>query len=388
MRFLHSADWHLGKLFYGQHLTEDQAYVMEQQFFPLLKEAKIEAILLAGDVFDRSVPPVEAIELWDSIVTKVAMDFKIPFIVIGGNHDSGERLSVGRELLYKSGLYMEGSIRMNHGPIRLDDGHGPVHICPLPFSEPHFISKLIGDGSLLSYEEAYALYRDAMMTHVPQKDRKIAISHCFLTGGKSCESERTLSVGGSDQISKDVFAPFNYTALGHLHGPQTFTGAAGPIHYSGSLLKYSFDEANHKKGFTIIDMDKEGQVTMERVPIGALRDVRLLRGTFEEIYEGTLYKAQAEECLSYDDYLLAELTDEGPVIDAINRLRQVYPNIRAINPIGRLTATQEGEQITYKKLKEEELFSEFAQYIWQEPLTEEEARYVQELWNRSIEEEL
>ena len=315
MRFLHTADWHLGRIFYGQYLTEDQAHVLENQFFSILKDEKIDGILLAGDVFDRAVPPIEAIELWNSIITRLAMDYKVPLFVVSGNHDGAERLEVGRSMLSRSGIHIWGSPHHALQPFEFEGVDGKVAICPMPFSEPRRIGDALGLSSannslqtiqslenaidadtktkakskrskskkasvdiiedslfasvdmadtnladvetndvvtqdldrnnettlnLHNYDQMYQAWSNHLRTQVPKGMRSIAISHAFVMGGEICESERTLSIGGSEQVSPQVFKDFHYTALGHLHGPQRM--GADYIRYSGSPLKYSFDE--------------------------------------------------------------------------------------------------------------------------------------------------
>ncbi|MDU7144878.1 MAG: exonuclease subunit SbcD, partial [Veillonella sp.] len=250
MRFLHTADWHLGRIFYGQYLTEDQAHVLEHQFFSILKDEKIDGILLAGDVFDRAVPPIEAIELWDSIITRLAMDYKMPLFVVSGNHDGAERLEVGRSMLGQSGIHIWGSPHHALQPFEFEGADGRVAICPMPFSEPRRIGDALGLNSseskpvdtdtaedtlfsyvddkdqeavalnLHNYDQMYQAWSDYLYKQVPKRMRSIAISHAFVMGGEVGGSERTLSVGGSEQVSPHVFKNFHYTALGHLHGPQ------------------------------------------------------------------------------------------------------------------------------------------------------------------------
>ena len=306
MRFLHTADWHLGRIFYGQYLTEDQAHVLENQFFSILKDEKIDGILLAGDIFDRAVPPIEAIELWDSIITRLAMDYKVPLFVVSGNHDGSERLEVGRSMLSRSGIHIWGSPHHALQPFEFEGADGKVAICPMPFSEPRRIGDALGLGASVSkpvdidmtedslfsyvetneqefgslnlhnYDQMYQAWSDYLYKQVPKGRRSIAISHAFVMGGEVGGSERTLSVGGSEQVSPQVFKDFHYTALGHLHGPQRM--GADYIRYSGSPLKYSFDEHTQKKSFTIIDMDKKGNVDISTMPVEAKRDVVILEG--------------------------------------------------------------------------------------------------------------
>ena len=411
MRFLHTADWHLGRIFYGQYLTEDQAHVLENQFFTILKEEKIDGILLAGDVFDRAVPPIEAIELWDSIITRLAMDYKVPLFVVSGNHDGAERLEVGRSMLSQSGIHIWGSPHHALQPFEFEGPDGKVAICPMPFSEPRRIGDALGlsssepkpvdtdmaDDTLFSYvddkdqeggalnlhnyDQMYQAWSDYLYKQVPKRMRSIAISHAFVMGGEVCGSERTLSVGGSEQVHPQVFKDFHYTALGHLHGPQRM--GADYIRYSGSPLKYSFDEHGQKKSFTIIDMDTKGSVDISTIPVEAKRDVVILEGYFEDLLNNKELQANHK-----DDYVQARLLDTMPIMDGMARLRQVYPRCMTIELVGRVaTPVAVMGDVVFKELNERQLFNQFAENVWKKPLTEEEQSYIDSVWDRIIKED-
>ena len=411
MRFLHTADWHLGRIFYGQYLTDDQAYVLEHQFFTILKEEKIDGILLAGDVFDRAVPPIEAIELWDSIITRLAMDYKVPLFVVSGNHDGAERLEVGRSMLSRSGIHIWGSPHHALQPFEFEGSDGKVAICPMPFSEPRRIGDALGlsaseskpvdtdmtDDTLFSYvddkaQEAVALnlhnydqmyqsWSDYLYKQVPKQMRSIAISHAFVMGGEVGGSERTLSVGGSEQVSPHVFKNFHYTALGHLHGPQRM--GADHIRYSGSPLKYSFDEHGQKKSFTIIDMDTKGNIDISTIPVEAKRDVVILEGYFEDLLNNTALQTKHK-----DDYVQARLLDTMPIMDGMAKLRQVYHRCMTIELVGRVaTPVADMGDAVFKELNERELFNQFAETVWKNPLTEREQQYINSVWDRILKED-
>ena len=411
MRFLHTADWHLGRIFYGQYLTDDQAYVLEHQFFTILKEEKIDGILLAGDVFDRAVPPIEAIELWDSIITRLAMDYKVPLFVVSGNHDGAERLEVGRSMLSESGIHIWGSPHHALQPFEFEGFDGRVAICPMPFSEPRRIGDALGlnsseskpvdtdmtDDTLFSYvddndqeavalnlhnyDQMYQAWSDYLYKQVPKQMRSIAISHAFVMGGEVGGSERTLSVGGSEQVSPHVFKNFHYTALGHLHGPQRM--GADHIRYSGSPLKYSFDEHGQKKSFTIIDMDTNGKVDISIIPVEAKRDVVILEGYFEDLLNNKELQAKHK-----DDYVQARLLDTMPIMDGMAKLRQVYNRCMTIDLVGRVAAPiGDMRDAVFKELNERQLFNQFAETVWKEPLTEAEQSYIDSVWDRIIKED-
>lgn len=391
MRFLHTADWHLGRIFYGQYLTDDQAHVLENQFFSILKDEKIDGILLAGDVFDRAVPPIEAIELWDSIITRLAMDYKVPLFVVSGNHDGAERLEVGRSMLSQSGIHIWGSPHHALQPFEFEGSDGKIAICPMPFSEPRRIGDALGLGfatpsletglNLHNYDQMYQAWSNHLRNQVPKGMRSIAISHAFVMGGDVGGSERTLSIGGSEQVSPQVFKDFHYTALGHLHGPQRM--GADYIRYSGSPLKYSFDEHAQKKSFTIIDMDAKGKVDISTIPVEAKRDVVILEGCFEDLLNNKELQAKHK-----DDYVQARLLDTMPIMDGMAKLRQVYHRCMTIDLVGRMaTPMADMDEAVFKELNERELFNQFAKTVWKEPLTEREQQYINSVWDRILKED-
>ena len=411
MRFLHTADWHLGRIFYGQYLTDDQAHVLENQFFSILKDEKIDGILLAGDIFDRAVPPIEAIELWDSIITRLAMDYKVPLFVVSGNHDGAERLEVGRSMLSRSGIHIWGSPHHALQPFEFEGADGKVAICPMPFSEPRRIGDALGLGAIVSkpvdidmcedslfsyvetdeqepaslnlhnYDQMYQAWSNHLRNQVPKGLRSIAISHAFVMGGDVGGSERTLSIGGSEQVSPQVFKDFHYTALGHLHGPQRM--GADYIRYSGSPLKYSFDEHTQKKSFTIVDMNTKGQVDISTIPVEVKRDVVILEGYFEDLLNNKELQAKHKE-----DYVQARLLDTMPIMDGMAKLRQVYHRCMTIDLVGRVaTPMADMDEAVFKELNERELFNQFAETVWKEPLTEREQQYINSVWDRILKED-
>lgn len=393
MRILHTGDWHLGRIFYARHLTNDQAYVLEHQFFKLLKDAKIDAVVIAGDVFDRAVPPVEAVELWDMVITKLALDYKIPTLVIGGNHDSAERLDMGRDLYSRSHVHVWGRMDRSLEPLYLEDGYGEIAFCPMPFTEPRTVFTNLLEtvpakqrldewqNLAVAYGETYAAWADYLRSLVPQGMRTVGMAHTMVAGSITSESERPLVIGGTANVGVDVFAPFNYTALGHIHRPQRM--GIDNIRYSGSLLKYSFDEANHNKSFTIVDMDAKGHCQIEQVGIEAQHDVAIVKGNFNDILQDTALHETYK-----DTYLQVELADTDPVIDGMARLRDVFPYAMSLELTGRMQAELTADnRVNYKELSERELFEDFALAVRNEPLSDEEKEFMNSLWERLIKED-
>ena len=372
MRILHTADWHLGKMFYGEYLTDEQAYVLTTQFLPLLREERIDAVLLSGDVYDRSLPPTGAVALFDEIATKVTAELGIPFLVISGNHDSASRLSFGSALLAKQGLFITGELEKVSGPIVLEDAYGPIAFVPVPFAEPAVVRHYRQDDTIRTHEDALK----AMLAVQGNTDiaRKICLAHTFVVGGAVSDSERPLSIGGSDAVHADIFEGYAYTALGHLHGPQQ---AGRPsVRYAGSLLKYSFGEARQKKGAVLVDIDGSGKVETTCIPFTPRHDVRIVEGAFADILQNTSESGR-------DDYLLFRLTDTEPILDGMAKLRQKYPRAMTLETPNRQHAAASDRAFNVQQTTEAQLFSGFARAMQGgRELTDCEQQYVDELWEQ------
>jgi len=318
MRFVHTSDWHLGRLFHGRHLTEDQALVLDQ-LVDLLVEVRADALLISGDVYDRAVPPVEAVRLLDDVLQRIVLGLKIPVLAIAGNHDSPERLAFGSAFLAERGLHVAGAIDLDAPPVTLQDAHGPVQFHLLPYAEPAVVRIATGNTEIHTHDAAVrAMVTRTLEARTPNA-RQVALAHLFMAGGSESDSERALSVGGAAQVATDALGGFDYVALGHLHRPQR-AGGSDAIRYSGSLLKYSFNEAGHKKSVLVVEMDATGACTYEAIPLRPRRDVRILEGSLGELLQGP----RAGECA--DDYVLAKLTDTQELLHPMAKLRGVYPN--------------------------------------------------------------
>ncbi len=280
MRFVHTADWHLGRLFHGRHLTEDQAVVLER-LVDLLRDAKAEALVIAGDVYDRAVPPVEAVRLLDDVLTRVRRDVGIPVILIAGNHDAPDRIGFGARLLAGEGLHVFGRPGEAPGAVDLRDGHGPVRFHALPYAEPALVREATGNEEVHTHDAAF---REVLAR--ARRDggaRHVLVAHAFVAGATESDSERPLSVGGSGAVGADALAGFDYVALGHLHRPQR--AGSECARYAGSLLKYSFSEADHRKGVLVVEMGRAGDVTVEPGALPPRHDVRILEGTLTDLIE-------------------------------------------------------------------------------------------------------
>ncbi|TCL38612.1 exodeoxyribonuclease I subunit D [Anaerospora hongkongensis] len=355
MRFIHTSDWHLGRLFYGEYLTDEQAHILDQ-FVDLVRDVRPDAIVIAGDIYDRGVPPTGAVELLDEIISRILLDCHTPVIAIAGNHDSPERIGFGNKLLARQGLHVVGPLTGTYQPVTLADEHGPVYFVPLTYAEPATVRLNLAAEEASDHTAAMACYIRHATQAVPAGARKVAVAHAFLTGGEPSESERPLSVGGSSMVNASLFSSFHYTALGHLHRPQAV--GAPHIRYSGSLMKYSFAEAGHKKGVYMVEMDKAGAVRIETVELRPRRDVRCIKGMFQDLMKGPQNNENRE------DYILAELHDTLPVLDALGQLRSIYPNVLSIDPRYRASGGENGgTAVDHRKLTEKDLFAAFAEQM-------------------------
>ena len=323
MRILHSSDWHLGKLFEGHHLTDDQAYVLED-FVALVRDAKPDVVLIAGDLYDRAVPPQEAVVLFNDVLKRIVQDLRVPTVAIAGNHDGAERIDFASELLRHSGLTLVGD-PLCKSRLTLTDKHGPVDFIPVPFATPEALRSALRERG---QDDQVQGFEEAMRRQVQEAAaastcaRRVAIAHAFVTGGHSSESERELEVGGTGDVPAEIFEGFSYTALGHLHRPQWVNerDCGQTIRYSGSLLPYSFGEIDHPKSVTLLELGPSGIDHIEFPTLRAKRGLRKLKGTFDEI------RLAAADDENREDYIWAEITDVGLVMQAMPRLREVYPN--------------------------------------------------------------
>lgn len=361
MRFIHTSDWHLGRIFHGLHLTEDQAYLLDQ-FVDYVGDAKPDAVVIAGDIYDRAVPPTEAIELLDQVLSKILLDYRTPIIIIAGNHDSPERLGFGNKLLARQGLHVVGSLSREIQPIILPDAFGPVYFMPFTYAEPALVRERLQTPAA-DHDQAMQAMVSHGLAKIPADARKVAIAHAFIAGGLESESERPLSVGGSSAVPAGVFKPFHYTALGHLHNCQQ--AGADNIRYSGSLLKYSFAEAGQRKGIHLVELDGQGQATVELVSLSPRRDVRCVEGYFHELMKGPQAGANQE------DYMMVSLRDAEPVLDAMGQLKPVYPNVLHIErPYLTKSGELRGPSADHRRLSERELFGAFFEQMTGEVLTD------------------
>ncbi|MCI9102285.1 MAG: exonuclease SbcCD subunit D [Lachnospiraceae bacterium] len=332
MKFVHLSDLHLGKRVNEFSMIEDQAYILTK-ILGIIREERPDGVLIAGDIYDKSVPSVEAVSLFDDFLKQLSRQQTQVFI-ISGNHDSPERLGFASELIALSGIHIAPAYDGMVCPVSLEDGYGTVNVYMLPFIKPVHVRSAFPEEKAESYTEAVS----AAIAHmdIREGERNILIAHQFVTGAARCESE-DISVGGLDNVDASVFDAFDYVALGHIHGPQQIGRES--VRYCGTPLKYSFSEAKQRKSVTVAELKEKGNLGIRTVSLTPLRDLRELKGTYEELanrknYEGT----------SLEDYLHITLTDEEDIVDAVGKLRVIYPNLMKLDYDNR--RTRENREIT------------------------------------------
>lgn len=335
---MHLADLHLGKRVNGFSMMEDQEYILNR-ILEIMEEEQPDGLLIAGDVYDKTIPPAEAVRRMDDFLTAVA-EKHVPVFLISGNHDSAERVAFGHQLMQGSGIWIspvyDGTIRHH----TLGDRWGEVNIYLIPFLRPSVVRSFFPDVEIEDYTDALRTIIEDLQ--VDTSRRNVVLAHQFVTAAgalpETCDSEQ-LSVGGLDRVDGSVFSPFDYTALGHLHGPQRV--GSETIRYAGSPLKYSFSELHQKKSVTVAELREKGETKIRQIPLQPRREMIELRGTFEEILEEARKKGKPQT-----DYYHMILTDETDVVDALSRLREYYPNIMLLDYDNRRTRSQkEVEQL-------------------------------------------
>lgn len=313
MKFIHLSDLHLGKRIREFSMIEDQRYILKK-ILNLVDEQKPDALLLAGDIYDKPVPSAEAVELLDDFLVRLSQR-SVPVFLISGNHDSAGRLAFGGRLMKHSGIHLSPVYQGNVEPLELEDEYGVVRIYLLPFLKPAEVRRYFPEQEISGYTDAVRTAVEAM--HIDTAGRNILVTHQFVTGALRSESE-DISVGGSDNVDASVFDCFDYVALGHIHGPQNI--GSPRIRYCGTPLKYSFSEASHRKSATIVELLEKGSLKVTEAPLIPLRDMVELRGSYEEVTLRSFYEKTAWQ----EDYVHVTLTDEEDIPDAAAKLRTIY----------------------------------------------------------------
>ena len=375
MRLIHLSDLHLGKRVNEYSMLPDQRHILNQ-ILDIIHQQRPDAVLIAGDIYDKPVPPAEAVQLFDDFLVQLAQD-NIQVFVISGNHDSPERIAFGGRLMDPSGIHLSPVFQGTLSPIPLEDPWGTVWFYLLPFLKPAHVRSRLSREDIHTYDEAI----DAVLSQLTldPTQRHVLVTHQFVTGANRCDSEE-LSLGGADNVDAARFAAFDYVALGHLHGPQCV--GRDTVRYCGTPLKYSFSEVHHHKSVTVVDLEEKGAIHMHTVPLVPLHDLRELRGSFEQL----MHPSGGD----VEDYLHITLTDEEDIPDAIGRLRAIYPNLMVLDYDNTRTRQQTvisggdvlGEQSPL------ELFSAFYEAQNNQPMTPQQTAFVQQLmqdiWEETV----
>ncbi|MBE6008974.1 MAG: exonuclease SbcCD subunit D [Lachnospiraceae bacterium] len=325
MRFIHLSDLHIGKRVNEFSMIEDQKYILKE-ITDIVKNEKADAVIIAGDIYDKSMPPAEAVQVFDGFLNSLT-EITDKIFIINGNHDSAERIAFGSRQMEKGGVYIAPVFNGEMKKYSFYDSFGKVNIYLMPFIKPAMVRGFFEEGVVTDTMSAVKAIIDK--TDINEGERNIIVSHQFITGAERSESEE-IYVGGSDNVEAEVFDKFDYVALGHLHGPQHVLRET--VRYCGTPLKYSFSETGHKKSITVVDMKEKGNVEIKTVPLVPLRDMRHIKGTYSFLTEKKNY-----EDINTEDYLRVTLLDEEEVYDAIGRLRSIYPNIMRIDYENRRT---------------------------------------------------
>lgn len=376
MKFLHLADLHLGKRVNGFSMLEDQAHIL-RQILAILDDEQPDGVLIAGDVYDKSVPSVEAVGLLDGFLTELRAR-GVQVLLISGNHDSPERLAFGGRVMDSCGIHISPVYNGALAPVTLHDEFGPVHVWLLPFVKPAHVRRWFPDADIESYTDAVA--EAVAHMDIDTAARNVLVTHQFVTGGARSGSEE-LSVGGTDNVDSGVFAPFDYVALGHLHGAQHI--GRETIRYAGSPLKYSFSEARQHKSVTVVTLGEKGDVQVRTAALTPLRELREIRGSYDELtarsfYEHTTYRS---------DYLHLILTDEQDVFDAISRLRTIYPYLMTLDYDNARTRAAGGMSVPAETERRTPLELFEALYARQnhQPMSEAQRAYIAQLMEQIME---
>ena len=375
MKFIHLSDLHLGIRVNDFSMSEDQRYILDRILDIIDSEAP-DGIIIAGDIYDKSMPPAEAVAMFDDFISSIA-ERKIKTFIISGNHDSAERIAFGSRIMNAGGIYLSPVYNGDIKPVVMEDEYGSVNIYMLPFVRPSAVRAFYPDDDTDSYSSAVETAVKHMNADFSR--RNIIITHQFVTGAVRSDSE-DISVGGTDNVSADIFADFDYTALGHIHKPQNI--GSERIRYCGTPLKYSFSEAKQDKSVTVIELGKKGNVNVRTVKLIPLRDMTKLKGSYEELmkksfYEGTGYT---------EDYVHITLTDENDIPDAVSKLRLVYHRLMKMDYDNARTKKQsiiEG-MTSARETDPEKLFGEFFESQNNVPMNDEQAAFVsgiiKEVW--------
>lgn len=381
MKFFHTADWHLGKLVQGVYMTEEQRFVLNQ-FLEAIDKEKPDAIIIAGDLYDRAVPPTDAVNLLDDILAEIVLKRHTPVLSIAGNHDSPGRLNFGSKLMKEAGLHIVGQLTKELKPVILKDEYGEVNFHLIPYSDPSQVRHALENESVTSHQTAMKAIIEEIEKQVDATKRHVFVGHAFVTPHgqeeeNTSESERPLAIGGAEYVDAALFKNFHYTALGHLH--QAHYVLNETIQYAGSPLKYSISEEHHKKGFFIVELDEEGNTTIEKRLLTPNRDMRTVEGYMQDILQQPVS----------EDFVFVKLLDETPILSPMEQIRTVYPNAMHVERklLRENIASTESETMPRRKMDDFTLFQAFYAEVSGKDPTEETETLFKEVLGQTIMEE-
>lgn len=368
MKILHLSDLHIGKIVLEQSMLDDQKYMLNQ-IIEKIQEEKIELVLISGDIYDRGVPPSDAVTVLNNFLKALIKDLHLKVCIIAGNHDSKERLNFGSEIFKSDGLYISSIYNGNIDKVELEDEYGKLNIYMLPYIKPIEVRQFFEENvDVSSYHNA--VKEVILKENINEKERNIILSHQFVTAGgiepEKSESE-TLYLGGTENVDVSCYDKFDYVALGHIHGPQRI--GRDTARYAGTILKYSFSEVHQNKSLTVIDFKEKENLKIDLIPLKPLRDMRVIKGPIEELTKEKNYSKTNRE-----DYIRAIITNEEQVYDAIGQLRKIYPNVLRLdieNSKAKIDSEAKLSDLDNIKKKDEvELFNEFYKYQNNQDLNE------------------
>ena len=369
MKFLHLSDLHIGKRVYEFSMLEDQRFIL-RQILEIAEREKPDGVILAGDIYDKAVPPAEAVQVMDGFLTALSK-MGITVFMISGNHDSPERIAFGSEIMSGRGVHVSPVYDGKGRSVTMEDQYGPVTIWLLPFIKPAVVRHAFPDEEIQTYQDAVRTAVEHM--NVDPKARNVLAAHQFVTGASRCESEE-IFVGGIDNVDAALFDVFDYVALGHIHSPQSV--GREEVRYCGTPLKYSFSEAGQVKSVTAVELGEKGNVGLRQIPLMPLRDMRKIKGTYMEVSARSFYEGPNTE-----DYVQITLTDEDDIPDGMQKLRAIYPNLMRLEYDNR--RTRENREITtfeeVQQKSELELFEEFYEQQNNQPMSREQRDFAERL---------
>ncbi len=362
MRFIHTADWHLGRQLHHVDLTPDQRIVLDQ-LVALAAAERVDAVLIAGDIFDRAVPAKEAVALLDDVLARLVLEVGTQVVLIAGNHDGPERLQFGARLMQGAGLTVVGTCREAISRVELAGG---VAAYALPYLDPLEVRAHFPGEEIHDHDAAYGCLLARLYATRPRDERAVLLAHAFVTGGEPTpdSAERPLTLGGSGEVAREHFAGFSYVALGHLHRPQR---VGETLHYAGSLMKYAIAEAEQRKSVNLVEIDAAGRCTVRAHALTPPRDLRCVRGRLQDVLDA------AEDDPRRGDYLHVILTDEGALLDPMGKLRDAYPNVINLARESTRAAAEAAVRPDHRGMTPEKLFAGFFIEATGTALTEEEA---------------